>query len=298
MSTLAFAPLGGAHPDIETEFQRCCREIGVETAMLPEAVTAEDVLRAHFMLAEYFVRRGQGLGGLGPRSYHLLQSAVSRQYVSLGNIRKWTTLYEVTATLFFGLVKDHPFFDANKRTALLTILYQLQRAGRTPTVSHKELEALTLRTAEGTLDTYGHFERMEDSDDPEVKFIAFYLKKNTRQIDNRYYLITYAQLNAILNRFGAWLDNPHDNRIDVLHVVKEHRGILSLREKEVTKRVTRIGFHDWGSEVSRSDIHAVREALRLTHEHGIDSKVFYEGIDPLASLLLEYAAPLQRLARK
>jgi death-on-curing protein len=61
--------------------------------MLPDALTAEDVLRAHFMVAEYFVQRGAGLGGLGPRSYNLLQSAVSRQYVSLGGIRKWTTLY-------------------------------------------------------------------------------------------------------------------------------------------------------------------------------------------------------------
>jgi len=299
MSSLAFAPLGGVHPNIEAEFQRWCREIGPESPLLPNAVTAEDVLRAHFMLAEYFQRREEGLGGLGPRSLHLLQSAVSRQYVSLGNTQKWSTVYELTATLFFGIIKNHPFFDANKRTALLTALYQLQNAGRTPTVSHKELEALTLRTAEGTLHTYGHFERVEDSDDPEVQFIALFMKRNTRQIDSRYYLITYAQLNAILHRFGAWLDNsPHANRIDVLHTVEEHRGIISFGKKKVVKRAVQIGFHDWGSEVSRSDIKAVRDALRLTPQHGVDSQVFYQDVDPLASLLLEYAAPLKRLARK
>jgi death-on-curing protein len=157
---------------------------------------------------------------------------------------------------------------------------------------------LTLRTAEGTLDTYGHFERMEDSDDPEVNFIAFFLRRNTREIDNRYYLITYAQLKGILGRFGAWLDNPHGNRIDVLHTVEEHRGIISFGKKKVVKRVAQIGFHDWGSEVSHADIKAVREALRLTPEHGVDSQVFYQGVDPLASLLLEYSGPLQRLARK
>src|SRR5438128_2373134 len=84
---------------------------GRECPLLPNAVTAEDVLRAHFMLAEYFQRREEGLGGLGPRSLHLLQSAVSRQYVSLGNTQKWSTVYELTATLFFGIIKNHPFFD-------------------------------------------------------------------------------------------------------------------------------------------------------------------------------------------
>jgi death-on-curing protein len=298
MPSTAFAPLEGVHPDIQAEFQRCCQEVGPESPLLSDAVTAEGILRAHFMLAEYFQRRGEGLGGVGPRSLHLLQSAVSRQYVSLGSTRKWNTVYELTATLFFGVVKNHPFFDANKRTALLTALYQLQRAGRTPTVSHKELEALTLRTADDTLDTYGHFDRVEDSDDPEVQFIAFFLKRNTREIDNRYYLITNTQLNAILARFGAWLDNPHANRIDVLQTVEEHRGIISFGKKKFTKRVASIGFHDWGSEVSRGDIKTVREALNLTPEHGVDSQVFYQGVDPLASLLLEYAAPLQRLARK
>jgi len=216
----------------------------------------------------------------------------------LGNTRKWTTLYEVAATLFFGIVKNHAFFDANKRTALLTALYQLQRAGRTPTASHEQLEALTVRTAEGTLDAYGHFERVEDSDDPEVEFIAFFMKRNTRQIDNRYYLITYTQLNTILDRFGAWLDNPHANRIDVLHTVEEYRGIISFGKKKVVKRAAQIGFHNWGAEVSRSDMKVVRDALKLTPEHGVDSQVFYQGVDPLTSLLLEYAAPLRRLGRK
>src|SRR5229473_2244851 len=99
MSSAAVASLGGVHPDIEAEFQRWCKELGPEARDLPDAVTSEDVLRAHFMLAEYFQQRGEGLGGLGPRSLHLLQSAVSRQYVCLGATRKWTTLCELTATL-------------------------------------------------------------------------------------------------------------------------------------------------------------------------------------------------------
>lgn len=298
MSSAIVTPLGGVDPEIESEFQRWCAEIGNESPMLPHALTAEDVLRSHFMLAGHFHRRGQGLGGLGPRSLHLLQSAVSRQYVSLGPTQKWNTVYELTATLFYGIVKDHSFFDANKRTALLSALYQLHRAGRTPTVSHRELEALTLHTADGTLDDYGHFARVEDSDDPEVNFIAFYLKRHTREIDTRYYVVTYSQLNALLAKFNARLDNPHANRIDVIQTVEEQRGIISFRPVKVPKRVAQIGFHDWGTEVSRTDIKAVRDALRLTPEYGVDSQVFYQGVDPLAALLLEYAAPLQRLARK
>lgn len=37
-----------------------------------------DVLRAHFLIADYFYSEGYGIGGIGPRDPHLLHSAVYR----------------------------------------------------------------------------------------------------------------------------------------------------------------------------------------------------------------------------
>jgi death-on-curing family protein len=298
MTGRSLKPLDGVHPELAKEFERWCGKIPVEVPVVPFAVTAEDVLRAHFLLAEHFRKQGEGMGGVGPRSLHLLQSAVSRQSVCLGNILKWNTLYEVSATLFFGIVMDHAFVDANKRTALLTALYQLLIAGRVPQVSQRDLEVLTVRTADHRLREYLDYDRVIGDDDADVRFIAYYLKRGTRDFDTRYYVITYRQLDTILRRFHARLDNPHGNRIDVIQTVEEYRGIVAFRKKLVEKRVTQIGFHDWGAEVARGDIKHVREELGLTPANNVDSQVFYQGVDAMESLIREYNGPLQRLARR
>lgn len=113
-------------PEFEAEFRRVLRELGNEEAPERYTIVGAEILRAHFLLAESFRELGEGLGGIGPRSTHLLQSAVSRQYVGFGGRQKWDDLYHLAATLFFGLIKNHPFHDANKRTALLIALYQLE----------------------------------------------------------------------------------------------------------------------------------------------------------------------------
>ncbi len=296
MSARPLKALDGVHPDLAKEFERWCRQVPIEVALVPNAVTAEEVLRAHFLLAEHFRKHGAGMAGPGPRSLHLLQSAVSRQSVCLGNTLKWNTLFEVAGTLFFGVITDHPFHDGNKRTALLTVLYQLLNAGRIPTIGQKDLEVLTVRTADHRLKEYSDYNRFVGKDDSEVQMIAFFLKRNTRDVDTRYYVITYRQLDALLNRFGARLDNPHGNRIDVVQIVEEYRGVLSLGKKRFEKRITQIGFHDWGAEVARGDIKHVREELGLTPANNVDSQVFFQGVDPMESLIREYSGPLQRLA--
>ena len=66
-------------PALAAEFNRWRTEIGNEQREVSYALTATEVLRAHFMLAQYFRALKEGIGGVGPKSLHLLQSAVSRQ---------------------------------------------------------------------------------------------------------------------------------------------------------------------------------------------------------------------------
>lgn len=57
-----------------------------------------------------------GLGGI--RDAGLLESALDRPRNRLAHQPK-TTVYELAASLCFGLAKNHPLVDGNKRTALL-----------------------------------------------------------------------------------------------------------------------------------------------------------------------------------
>ena len=56
-------------------------------------------------------------------------------------------LAELVAKLAFGLVSNHPFFDGNKRTALLASLTFLRLNGKKFNASESEIAALLIDTA-------------------------------------------------------------------------------------------------------------------------------------------------------
>jgi len=83
-----------------------------------------DVLKAHFYIADFFLEAGRGgLSQPGVMNEALLASCVARQCTGFGGNAKWKNEYEKCATLVYGIVKNHCFFDANKRTAILIMLF-------------------------------------------------------------------------------------------------------------------------------------------------------------------------------
>jgi death-on-curing protein len=284
--------------DIAAEYNRIVGQLGEDSEVPGPAVSAHTVLKAHFQVMDFFADKPEGIGGIGPKSLHLLHSAVARQHAGFGSTRKWNDLFEIAATLFYGIIKDHVFHDANKRTALLTALFQLDRSGRTPEVAQKDFEVLAVRVAKDRLDEYPAYTSFSGRDDPEVRFIARQFRRMTREIDNRQYTITFRELDTILHKFGARLSVASGNHIDVLKTVDEPAGFFGTRVKTVEKRIGQVGFKDWGSQVLPSDLKKVRGMLNLTPEYKCDSQVFFRGVDPMQSLVREYAGPLQRLATK
>lgn len=232
----------------------------------------QKVLQAHFLLAEFFAAHGEGIGGVGPKDVNLLHSALSRQFVQFGGKPKWTDRIDVCATLMFGLIKNHPFHDANKRTAFLTSILHLQKIGRTPIMPDKNYEYFIVSIVDDTLSSF--------------------LRKGTRNIDLSSKTITYRELDTLLHQRGLRLENPNGNRIDLIRF-RDTDGETLLA---APKRIARIGFHGWSKQVSEKDISIVREASKLDARHGYDSQSFFNGLaDPL-TLIPKYKEPLERLA--
>lgn len=280
------------------EFNRWCDFFGSEDAYnTDDTVGLLDVLRAHFLIADYFYGEGYGIAGVGPRDPNLLHSAVYRQFVSFGGKDKWNTPYERCATLVFGLVKDHPFHDANKRTGLLVLLYFLNKVGRIPTVKQKELEDFIVEIAENRLRKYRRQRDLgKKSIDPDILFIADYLRRNSRGRDGRYYEITYRELDNRLKQFGYCLANPHNNFIDVCRIEERRKHYIIGRKEQKLVKVAQIGFPSWKKTVGKGAIKTVRESTDLTPKKGVDSATFFHGVDPLNVLIAEYEQPLERLA--
>jgi len=283
---------------VRSEFNRWSNYFGdLDPYTINGNIGIKDVLRAHFLVADYFYTEGHGIGGIGPKDPNLLHSAVYRQFTGYAGKDKWETSYERCATLIFGLIKDHPFHDANKRTALLVLLYFLKSIKRMPTVDHKTLENFVVEIAENKLEQYRRLKTLNfRTDDPEIYFIADYLRRNSRILDQNSYTITYRELDACLRKHNFCLDNPSKNFIGVYRI-KTYREFLGFgKEKTKLIRVSQVGFPGWKKQVGKGTIAAVRKETELSPEKGFDSRSFFHGTDPLNALIAEYSGPLERLA--
>jgi death-on-curing protein len=296
---------------IEREFKRWKEIVGPEDPYdSDDTIGLHDVLAAHFLVVDYFASKGFGVGGLGPRSVDLLYSAVSRQFTGFGGVRKWNGLYEHCATLLFGIVKDHIFHDANKRTALLATLSLLHRKKKIIDLPQKRLDGLMIAVAGNRLDAYfekdarykAWLEALAGNKDMDgiIHIISDFLRRNTRQRNDSARTVTYSELNQALRRHGFELRSPNGNYINVVRVEPPTRGkFFGLGSKP--GRVVylgQIGFPGWKDQISKSALKTVREATGLTTRNGCDSQVLFEHAEPLSALISEYAEPLKRLANK
>ena len=290
------------HQGLFEEHKRWIDSFSEEIALFNDCVICiTDVLNIHFSIVDYFLETGdgeKGLGNIGPKDRELLSSAVARQIGGYRGNPIWKTDYEKCATLFYGLIKNHPFHDCNKRTALLTALYYLVKLNRAPTARHKELEIITLIIASNEIRNRKAFKPYSKFEDGEIRFLAQYFQKNTRPIDMRYYVITYNELNKLLGGFGYSLNNPHGNSIDIIRIEKRSTLFGLPLKKERHTRVGVIGFTGWTREVSNKEMRLLREYTGLTAKDGLDCQVAYKENPPLSSLLNKYSGVLQYLDKK
>ncbi len=88
-------------------------------------------------------------GGTGIRDEGLLESALSRPlHLALYNNAE---VMELTAAYAFGIARNHPFVDGNKRTAFIVAVTFLFLNGYVITASEKEVVETFLHLAAGEL---------------------------------------------------------------------------------------------------------------------------------------------------
>lgn len=105
-------------------------------------LTAEQVLYIHHVVAE----------GSGVRDEGAIRSAVARPRGTFDGKDLYGTVCAKAAALFQSLLKNHPFVDGNKRTAITAAGLFLEHNGRRLTATNEELEAFTRAAAGGSHD--------------------------------------------------------------------------------------------------------------------------------------------------
>lgn len=108
-------------------------------------LTIEEIILIH----EYELQKYGGHPGI--RNIALLESSTYRPQTSFGERELYKTPFEKAACLMYVIIKNHPFVDGNKRTAVVSSIIFLKLNGHNLKLSQKKLVKIALDTAKGIL---------------------------------------------------------------------------------------------------------------------------------------------------
>ena len=91
-------------------------------------------------------------GSAGVRDEGLLESALSAPFQGFGGVDAYPSIQQKAARLGYGLVKNHPFVDGNKRIGAHAMLVFLALNGIELEYTQRELADIILQVAAGRTD--------------------------------------------------------------------------------------------------------------------------------------------------
>ena len=91
-------------------------------------------------------------GSYGIRDENLLDSALNIPFQSFGGVEFYPTILEKAVRLCFGLVKNHPFVDGNKRIGTMALLSILDLNNISIRTNNAELIEVILSLSSGEID--------------------------------------------------------------------------------------------------------------------------------------------------
>jgi death-on-curing protein len=109
----------------------------------PLFLTLDEVLALHELQVRLFG------GARGTRDMGLLESAIGNAESTFDGRFLHETLFEIAAAYAYGICRNHPFVDGNKRTAAATALTFLDLNGVELTASEDDLYDLFVGVAKG-----------------------------------------------------------------------------------------------------------------------------------------------------
>lgn len=255
-------------------------------------LTLEEVLQIHHQLETEFAAASDPILPPGVRDAALLESAVHRPETSLGGQPKYDTAEGVAAALLHSLIHNHPFFNGNKRTALVAALVSLDRNNILLTSSEQELFRYVLWVAQHRI-IPKHWSMRADR---EVIEITDWIFKNSRAVEKGERPVKWRELRKILTRLDCRIEDANSgNKMKIMRTDPRRRLLRLIGNRELIAHA-RCGPD--GRQVGQDQLRHIREELKLDDKHGYDSAYFY-GTDPREpdEFVTEYRNILRRLAR-
>lgn len=89
-------------------------------------------------------------GTIGIRDTSLLESALNAPFQTFGDEELYPSINEKASRLCYGLIKNHPFIDGNKRIGVYAMLVFLELNNLNLNFSDEEIINIALKTADST----------------------------------------------------------------------------------------------------------------------------------------------------
>jgi death-on-curing family protein len=253
--------------------------VGRAAAKNLRTVDVDEVVAAHAALVEEFRRTRDPIDPPGVKNMDMLESAVSRQHTGFGGTAKYKTLPHLAAALFYGIALNHPFHNGNKRTALLSLVWLLDKNRYIITASEADMYEFVLKVVNHGFRPTENLSASELAD-IEVREMASWITSHMRRVDRQLHPIVWRELKKRLRDVGCEIGEPDKNFIDV------RRGDQRLR----------LAYPGEGREVSKATIRQIWRDLGLDEAGVFDAAEFYGKAAGIDSFIRQYRGVLGRLA--
>ena len=114
------------------------------------------VLKLHDKIIKEF-------GGInGTRDEHSLESTLANPLQTFAGLDLYPAVFDKAVQLCFGIIKNHPFLDGNKRTGLHSLLILLNINGLKIEIAHDELIDIIFNVADGTFNQQNFLQALKE----------------------------------------------------------------------------------------------------------------------------------------
>lgn len=249
----------------------------------------------------------------GVKDYSLLASAVSRQHTSLGTHYKYHNAFLNCATLVFGVIKNHSFFNGNKRVGLLCLIKHLYVNGYvlSPSLKMNLLYELVVAIADNSVPQFINKNnrnyrgasglKLSKPDatltiDEQIDFLAWWLRQNT---ESKTFTIGSTVKAVELKRILESKGYKFEQKGTFIVVWEERksglRHLLTGQKTIVNKREYAIG--SFRTDITNGIVSKIRSDYNLTNSDGFDNRSFYDEESFIDEAVVKYKKVIYRLSR-
>ena len=116
--------------------------------MRPKSLSVAEIEFIAFRLAEKFMTWNEPIPDFGSRFPNILESCLNQPFIQFSRKDLYRGIVGKASIMFYLMIKNHPFQNSNKRIAIMSLLYFLNKNGKWLDMDNKTLYDFAKNIAE------------------------------------------------------------------------------------------------------------------------------------------------------